>query len=93
MKRILEVKSFFDKLKGVADFIVFACNSVDVLIETDKWVQMKENMNQKIHTLKKNILTDNFGFLFKDIKTKLASIMNYFEDFIRNGEDGLEVTR
>jgi hypothetical protein len=45
MKRILEVKSFFDKLKGVADFIVFACNSVDVLIETDKWVQMKENMN------------------------------------------------
>lgn len=53
MRWLVEVNSFFQKIKGMVDFIVHACNGVDALLETEKWVNLKGEMNRKILTLKK----------------------------------------
>lgn len=91
MKWFSEVESFFKKIKGMIDYIVFACNGVDCLLETDKWMHLKEEMNKKVLALKENILTDNFSYHLKDIKMKLSSIMSFFDDVVNWGRDGFEV--
>lgn len=56
------MKMFFNKMYGMVDYIVYACNGIDALIETEKWELLKHEMDKKVQTLKWNILTDSFAY-------------------------------
>lgn len=75
------------------DYIVFACNGVDALIETEKWELLKYEMDLKLGSLKWNILTKSFEFTIKDIRMKLTSLMSFFDENVMRGQDGFEVCR
>lgn len=77
----------------MVDFIVHACNGVDAMLETEKWVNLKNEMNRKVLFLKQHFLTDSFAFTLKDIKIKLSSIMSYFEMMVSKGKDGKEICK
>ena len=42
----------------MVDYIVYACNAVDALIETEKWELLKCEMDLKIQNMKRNILSE-----------------------------------
>lgn len=52
-----EIKEFFLKMKGMVDYIVYACNGIDALIETEKWELLKIEMDMKLQELKRNIMS------------------------------------
>lgn len=87
------MKQFFTKLKGMLDYIIYACNGIDALIETEKWELLKIEMDLKLGALKRNILTKSFEYTIRDIRTKLTSIMVFFDESIMRGQDGYQVCR
>lgn len=80
-------------MKGMVDYIVYACNGIDALIETEKWELLKIEMDMKIAELKRNILSKQFAITLKQINLKLSSIMNFFDEAIMRGQDGFDVIR
>ncbi len=49
------------------DYIIYACNGIDALIETEKWELLKIEMDLKLGALKRNILTKSFEYTIRDI--------------------------
>lgn len=71
--------------KGVCH-LCFGASAIDVLVESDRYFELMEELDSKIRRLKKDITNELFKKKLQDVKTKFSAILRIFEKVI-GGKD------
>lgn len=72
--------------KGVCHFI-FGASAIDVMVESDKYYELMEELDSKIRRLKRDITDQLFQKKLQDLKTKFSAILRIFEKVISGKDD------
>ena len=71
---------------GVCQFC-FGASAIDVLVESDRYFELMEELDVKIRRLKRDITNELFQKKLQDIKTKFSAILKIFEKVISGKDD------
>ena len=72
--------------KGVCH-LAFGASAIDVLVESDRYFELMEELESKIRRLKKEINNELFQKKLGNIKTKFSAILRIFEKVIEGKDE------
>ena len=72
--------------KGMNQYC-FGASAIDVLVESDRYHELMEELGSKVRRLKKDISNELFQKKLQDIKTKFSAILRVFEKVVDGKDD------
>jgi hypothetical protein len=67
------------------DYLIYAANGIDCIVETERWELLKQEMDSKLRVMKKDLLSQAFCYKLRDMKVKMNQVMNYWSEFVKQG--------
>ena len=92
-KRYKEIQTFFQKVVQTCDYMLYGCSGIDCVIETERFDLLKQEMDGKLRVLQKDIFNQAFSDKMKSLAIKMKSIMTFYDQAVRKGDDGHQVCR
>ena len=71
--------------------MLYGCSGIDCVIETERFDLLKQEMDGKLRVLQKDIFNQAFSDKMKSLAIKMKSIMTFYDQAVRKGDDGHQV--
>lgn len=74
------------------NYLCFGASAIDVLVESDRYFELMEELDSKLRRLKRDITNEIFQKKLQDVKTKFSAILRIFEKVI-GGKDNFTIRK